>query len=1169
MLKKVTALLLILGLAFSARAAIFIVTSNADSGPGTLRNAIEMANANGTSAPDFIHFNIPIADFNSRIIYIDTELPPLSSNITIDGTTQPGAAYGSSSAKICLKKDVFTASFTMLDIQNASGVNIYGLNLYYGYWEGFFLLPDGSSKPRSSQLYGIKLSNAFNIEIGAPGKGNVLNGFEYPIYSQSDSCRGLTIRSNYINLGKFYENPADEIDEVIVIGEYSLMLYNVFDVVIGGADAADGNLLGGRQPIFLDSEYEKANGTLLIQHNIIGRQYDRKKILEVSGSLAIQIGKLFDWGNGKGMDYTLHLLDNDFPKQVVISHLTEPFLIRRNKFETEGLTNLSTYKCALYKCTGGGIIGGDDQREANFFRNLDPNRIWRDYGWVSIHDCGPVYVSKNIFECSVNYGSPLAVFHHENPPPFIQVDQTTSTGVRGRATPHSIVHIYYDDACSACEGQRFITTVTAGADSLWSYTGTITGTVVATSTINDRTGRFSEPLFFDEKLVIKHPTCGQSNGSITGIRTEGAETYFWLRYHGANGASDTVGKSLDLVNVGPGEYQLFGVHGGTCIKPSNGSIKLEDVSPKIETGRVTIAQPSCGNFNGSVSNLYVYLTFNSVVTWQGQKVASFNNPLQFNQLAPGSYQLIARDTVRGCADTANFTLSNQTGPSLEQQNMVVRPANCSNSDGSITGITVKNTLGTSWAQWEDSMGKSVSDRLDLINAAAGKYRLKYKDDSNCDTIITPFYTIASRGAIIIDTAGKLVRPSSCGGADGGISNIKVTAGSTFTWRHAVTNAIVGNAQDATNLPPGQYRLEVGNSEGCSAISPIILVPPATFEALAVTQMSVLDASCEKQNGSVGNFQFSRDTTLYSFRWLDSASNRPLTTGIHLSGMGAGTYLLEATDQNGCASTIASARIKQAPKPSFDYTTVLITNDLCGQQQGGISRLTVANLTGPTTYAWSNDQGTPVATSPSLLGVPAGIYHLQVTDGANCVIRSEDFTLIDQTQALPLPSYNNLIVARNSPAQLTLLNPAPGVYQLSGGLQGSQQNGSGNFITEALPRDTILYIQRQWGSCTSEQASVKIEVVDATKIFVPTGFTPNKDGRNDLLRPIISGQFEQEYFMIFDRWGNMVFRSQKQNEGWDGRLGGKDAPVGVYVWLIRGKDINGKTLQQNGSFMLMR
>lgn len=73
-------------------------------------------------------------------------------------------------------------------------------------------------------------------------------------------------------------------------------------------------------------------------------------------------------------------------------------------------------------------------------------------------------------------------------------------------------------------------------------------------------------------------------------------------------------------------------------------------------------------------------------------------------------------------------------------------------------------------------------------------------------------------------------------------------------------------------------------------------------------------------------------------------------------------------------------------------------------------------------------------------------------------------------------------------------------------------------------------------------------------FVPNAFTPNFDGHNDELFPFFSADFPitNYEFMIFDRWGNIFYRSENYDgfTGWDGTANGKTAPNGVYVWALK-------------------
>ncbi|MGJ8661301.1 MAG: gliding motility-associated C-terminal domain-containing protein, partial [Bacteroidota bacterium] len=83
----------------------------------------------------------------------------------------------------------------------------------------------------------------------------------------------------------------------------------------------------------------------------------------------------------------------------------------------------------------------------------------------------------------------------------------------------------------------------------------------------------------------------------------------------------------------------------------------------------------------------------------------------------------------------------------------------------------------------------------------------------------------------------------------------------------------------------------------------------------------------------------------------------------------------------------------------------------------------------------------------------------------------------------------------------------------------------------------------------------IRVQDQLLIYVPNAFTPDGDEFNGVFRPVISaGMDEATYEMsIFDRWGQLLFKSQDLSVGWDGTHNQKIAEAGIYTWIIKFKD----------------
>ncbi|HVU55178.1 MAG TPA: Ig-like domain-containing protein [Puia sp.] len=92
---------------------------------------------------------------------------------------------------------------------------------------------------------------------------------------------------------------------------------------------------------------------------------------------------------------------------------------------------------------------------------------------------------------------------------------------------------------------------------------------------------------------------------------------------------------------------------------------------------------------------------------------------------------------------------------------------------------------------------------------------------------------------------------------------------------------------------------------------------------------------------------------------------------------------------------------------------------------------------------------------------------------------------------------------------------------------------------------------------------------AINIYVPKVFTPNGDGTNDLLKPILVGIAEFHYFNIYNRWGNLIFTTRDPNQGWDGTFKGVAQPVETYLWIAEGVDINGKKIVAKGMTSLVR
>jgi len=169
-----------------------------------------------------------------------------------------------------------------------------------------------------------------------------------------------------------------------------------------------------------------------------------------------------------------------------------------------------------------------------------------------------------------------------------------------------------------------------------------------------------------------------------------------------------------------------------------------------------------------------------------------------------------------------------------------------------------------------------------------------------------------------------------------------------------------------------------------------------------------------------------------------------------------------------------------------------------------------------------------------------------------------------------------ILISNPVVQLTNLTPRIGdqkyLWRIS---------GVGEIVGEVHPKvefpkigkyEVTLVAETQYG-CKNEMIKM-LEVKNDFQIFIPTSFSPNFDGLNDVFIPVFTPygldlkSFDME---IFDRWGHTLFRTRDITKGWDGSLNNKGEPLKeeVYIYKIRYKDLDGNIYSKMGHVSLVK
>jgi gliding motility-associated-like protein len=124
---------------------------------------------------------------------------------------------------------------------------------------------------------------------------------------------------------------------------------------------------------------------------------------------------------------------------------------------------------------------------------------------------------------------------------------------------------------------------------------------------------------------------------------------------------------------------------------------------------------------------------------------------------------------------------------------------------------------------------------------------------------------------------------------------------------------------------------------------------------------------------------------------------------------------------------------------------------------------------------------------------------------------------------------------------------------------------------ALPQENIEYavrVSNAQGCFGLDTISVTVFKMDPD-LLVPTGFSPGKDNNNDFFRPILIGMRSLDKFIVYNRWGQMVYTTTSVEAGWDGTFKGQEQGTGTYVWYAEGTNYLGKKIKKKGTVILIR
>ncbi len=423
---------------------------------------------------------------------------------------------------------------------------------------------------------------------------------------------------------------------------------------------------------------------------------------------------------------------------------------------------------------------------------------------------------------------------------------------------------------------------------------------------------------------------------------------------------------------------------------------------------------------------------------------------------------------------------------------------------------------------------------------------------NSDSLYIEYTTdsppIVSAGPDDAICLGEIYTLTASGDADVYIWNNNVVDGQSFTPSQTNTYVVIG-----TNI-----------QNGCIASDTMDLVVNPLPVVTITTPDSILCA------GETAELTANGAST---YQW----TNGPSTQVYSFTPTQTDEYEVVGYDVNGCTDT-ADITVVVNPMPVPLFSTDMFFGG-CLPFSPTFTDQTGANGNGPAaaSVVWDFGNGASSSQMGSVVNIydNYGCYDISLTattaEGCTATMTQQDYVCVNEIIASFEPNtYEQPITNPVFEFSNTSLNATS--YEWAFG-----DNTFTDFINtthtyENIGVYTVMLVAYAQDGC-SDTAYQVITVKDEVIFYVPNTFTPNENGLNELFIPQLTSGFDRDNgyeFNIYNRWGEIIFKSTQVLEGWDGTFKGVPVQNGTYIWTIRFKDsMSNKIYDYNGHVNLVR
>ncbi len=682
--------------------------------------------------------------------------------------------------------------------------------------------------------------------------------------------------------------------------------------------------------------------------------------------------------------------------------------------------------------------------------------------------------------------------------------------------------------------------VTNVADSLAVGSYTVTTTDSSGCFVID-TFNITEPPLLVTTLTKTDLICyGNTNGTITSTTTGGTGTYSYLW-------NDPLAQTTRVAtNLSVGTYTVI----------------VTDILGCINIDSLTILQPDSIQYSYTKTNITCFGGQDGVIDASatggtGTLSYSIGGAYQvsglFTGLIANNYVLTIKDS-NNCSKSVSISLSQP----LRILPIIVSQRNELCNGDRNASVQISQTNG--YRPFQYSLDKVFYQIIDSFSSlAVGNYKAYVQDSLFCLDSVS--FTITEPAPITISTVPTM---NKCFGDSTGAMTFTARGGSTpyqFSIDNGVTYLPTNNF---TNLPAGTYFIKVKDANNCIGSASFTLVNPPRFLIDALP----FDVQCwNTENGSI-SFTYTGGTSPYTiFSYSRDGVVFDSSSLTMITNLASGFYFLEAFDGNGCLASDTAT----IGKPPVDVFSITVDSTTCYGSQyldGAIHLDATANPP----YTYSVDGGLPQI-DYNIYGLGAGPHLVVAINKNGCV----DSLIVNIPSPAPIivdiiPDTVFLALGESFPIEVLQQNAINETYLWNSSLGLSCMDCPNPVISayNDIVYEVKVFDHRYEFSTTDcyGEATLYVFVEDHVKSWLPNAFVPGRGGENAYFK-IYGEGIKQVRWSIYDRWGEKLFESTRQDIGWDGTYKGTLVSPGVYVYFVEAEYLDGQRETYQGSVTVVR